>query len=452
MAMHKLWSSVYKELTLLYRDFTGLLVLFVMPVVLVIVVTLVQENVLKSMGETRTQVLLIDNDGQTVGHGIEESLRKSGFVAIIKELNGNKIDIVMAKKAVAKGEFQFCIMIPEGITEAFRKKAKQSVKNSITIGDIKGRAQIEKSPDIPDLLVYFDPALRETFWRGMIGSLEKVILGIEASEKMKIFSELLPIGIETATKKAMGPMWSEEFKSAIPRIHLEWDNKPLMAVKEKVSQYGNLTKTPNTVQQNVPAWTLFGMFFVVVPLCGSLIRERQNGMLARLLTMPISYLTIISGKIIAYVIICMVQFVLIMIVGKVLFPLLGTSVLDAGSSPAALILIALSAALAASGYGILLGTIARTYEQASMFGAVSVVIAAALGGIMVPVFVMPKIMQDISIFSPLSWGLNAFLNVFVRGGDVKSILPEVGLMLSFFLSTTFIAWFYMSQRGRIHIQ
>ena len=65
---------------------------------------------------------------------------------------------------------------------------------------------------------------------------------------------------------------------------------------------------------------------------------------------------------------------------------------------------------------------------------------------------MPKIMQDISIFSPLSWGLNAFLNVFVRGGDVKSILPEVGLMLSFFLSTTFIAWFYMSQRGRIHIQ
>ena len=52
------------------------------------------------------------------------------------------------------------------------------------------------------------------------------------------------------------------------------------------------------------------------------------------------------------------------------------------------------------------------------FGAVSVVIAAAIGGIMVPVFAMPPVMQTISIFSPLSWGLNAFLDVFVRGGSL----------------------------------
>ena len=77
------------------------------------------------------------------------------------------------------------------------------------------------------------------------------------------------------------------------------------------------------MQQNVPAWTLFGMFFCGSPRA-SLIRERQDGMLARLLTMPISYLTIISGKIVAYAIICMVQFALIMAVGKVLLPLLGT--------------------------------------------------------------------------------------------------------------------------------
>ena len=60
-----LWSCIRKELTLLYRDFSGLMVLFVMPVALVIVVTLVQENVLKSMGETKTRMLFIDLDGKT---------------------------------------------------------------------------------------------------------------------------------------------------------------------------------------------------------------------------------------------------------------------------------------------------------------------------------------------------------------------------------------------------
>ena len=162
-----------------------------------------------------------------------------------------------------------------------------------------------------------------------------------------------------------------------------------MAVKENAAQLGKQAKTPNTVQQNIPAWTLFGMFFIVVPLGGSLIRERQSGMLVRLLTMPMSCLTILTGKIVAYVLICMAQFGLIMAVGKFLLPLLGTPVLETGSSPIALIVIALSAAVAACGYGILLGTMARTYEQASAFGAVSVVIAAAIGGIMVPVFVMP---------------------------------------------------------------
>jgi ABC-2 type transport system permease protein len=116
------------------------------------------------------------------------------------------------------------------------------------------------------------------------------------------------------------------------------------------------------------------------------------------------------------------------------------------------VLIVFSVALAACGYGILLGTMARTDEQASTFGAVSVVIAAAIGGIMVPVYVMPQFMQKISVLSPLSWGLNAFLDVFVRGGDMISVLPDVALLLMFFLVTSLVAWFNLSNKGRIRIR
>jgi ABC-2 type transport system permease protein len=450
--MLKLWSCIWKELILLYRDFSGLMVLFVMPVALVIVVTLVQENVLKAMGETKTGVLLVDLDRKAIGRQIEDSLKKSGAVKIIKEINGKQVDIETAQKAVARGEFQVGIVIPRGISDLFEKTARQRVKNAISIDGAEKKKPIEGQEPLPDLLVYFDPTLRENFRAGVVSSLEKVLQGLDVKERIALLFELLPGEMEGAAQKAAGPMWSEEFKKRIPKFQIDWDDTPLMTVKEKVARYGKEAIIPNTVQQNIPAWTLFGMFFIVVPLGGSIIREREDGMLARLLTMPTSYLTIISGKITAYLLICLVQFVFIMTLGRFLLPFLGAPVLDLGSSPAALILIVVSAALAASGYGILLGTIARTYEQASMFGAVSVVIAAALGGIMVPVFIMPRIMQTISEFSPLAWGLNAFLSVFVRNGDVMSVLPQTARLLIFFVSTTFLAWFFMAQRGRFRIE
>ncbi len=447
----KLFWSAKKELTLLFRDVTGLLVLFVMPVVLVIVVTLVQENVLKSMGEKNAKVLLIDMDKKYIGSKTEEILKKSKALELVKELKGKKVDVETAKKKIAKGEFQFCIIVPQGTTESFRNRAKRAVEGSLSVGSRKTKAQAGNSDNHPELIVYFDPTLRETFRAGVISSMEKVLQGIETEEKIKVLSEILPDRLENAAKKAMGASWSDEFKKAIPEITFDWDDKPIVAVREGSARYGAIGKAPSTVQQNVPAWTLFGMFFVVVPLGASLIRERQDGLIARLLTMPVSYLTIISGKIVAYVTVCLAQFVLIMAVGKVVLPLLGTPALDIGSSPAGLVIVALTSALAASGYGILLGTVARTYEQASIFGAVSVVIGAALGGIMVPLYVMPPVMRNIGVFSPLAWGLEAFISIFVRGGDVVSILPEVGMLVLFFIATMLAAWFYMFRRGRMRI-
>jgi len=449
---NKLWPNIQKELLLLLRDHAGLIVIFLMPVVLVIVITLVQQNILASIGETKTKVLFLDMDRRTVGPKIEETLSKSGSLELVKTLRGKAVDVEAARKAVAKGELQFAVIVPEGVTKAFLDKAKEAARKSISIGKTTTGMSEAKSVAVPDLQVYFDPTLQENTRRGIMSALEKTLLAIETDEKVKAFSAILPLEIDAAVRKSMGSMMgSEEFNISLPSIGIAWDKTPIMGIQEKTARYGNTAKMPNTVQQNVPAWTLFGMFFIVVPLGGSLIRERQGEMLVRLLTMPQSCLTILAGKIISYLVICMMQFFLIIAVGRFFLPLLGTPVLDIGSSPAALIVIALSAAAAACGYGILLGTMARTYEQASTFGAVSVVIAAALGGIMVPVFAMPPMMQKISLFSPLSWGLNAFLDVFIRGGNLWSIFPDVALLLLFFLVTTLLAWFNLSRKGRVRV-
>ncbi|MCK5504436.1 MAG: ABC transporter permease, partial [Thermodesulfovibrionia bacterium] len=186
-------------------------------------------------------------------------------------------------------------------------------------------------------------------------------------------------------------------------------------------------------------WTMFAIFFICIPLAGNMIKERNDGISVRLRTMPGSYLTHVLGKIIVYLCVCMIQFVLMLLVGVYILPMLGTEILEMGSDYSAMMLMAVSSGLAATGFGVMLGTLATTHEQASTFGAISVVVAAALGGVMVPVFVMPEIMQKVSVISPLSWGLNGFLDIFLREGNLFEVLPDAMKLLMFFISTLLIS-------------
>lgn len=87
----------------------------------------------------------------------------------------------------------------------------------------------------------------------------------------------------------------------------------------------------------------------------------------------------------------LIQFVLMLLIGVYLMPLFGMESLNLGRNfPAALILLALSAAVAAIGYGIAIGNIANTIHQSAIFGAISVVIMAAIGGAWIPTAVMTE--------------------------------------------------------------
>ena len=86
----------------------------------------------------------------------------------------------------------------------------------------------------------------------------------------------------------------------------------------------------------------------------------------------------------------------------------------------------------------MVGTLFSTHQQSSTFGAVSVVILAALGGVWVPVYVMPEGLQTISRLSPLNWGLESFNNLFLRDTSTMTILPDL-LKLICFAMVTLIA-------------
>ena len=199
----------------------------------------------------------------------------------------------------------------------------------------------------------------------------------------------------------------------------------------------------------MPAATLFAIFFIIVPLSLNLVKEKSQGTFVRLRTNPVSYATVLGGKTIVFLGVCLIQFVLMLLIGVYFFPVIGLPTLDVSGKIVLLLTVTLFAGLAAIGLGLLIGTIAKTQEQSAPFGATFVVILAALGGVWIPVFLMPNFMQVISKLSPMNWGLNAFYDVFLRNVGFQEILPELGLLFLFFMITTIISIAYNNKKNAV---
>jgi ABC-2 type transport system permease protein len=418
--MFRLLSTIKKESLILMRDRAGLGVLFVMPMALVLVVTLVQDSAFKAVRETEIKLIYLDNDRGVFGLALEKVLNEAGNFSLTKKLDGKEVDEKILREKVAKGDFQIGIIVPEGAGREIQEKAGDLIEKMISATSMSGSGNPGKESQPLEIEIHFDPAIRKSFRNSVVSSLNRFIAHIEKTAILDIISG----------------------KFSVNRTVKEGEKdylKSMVEIKEIYAVPESSGLTPNAVQQNVPAWTMFAIFFICIPLAGNMIKERNDGISVRLRTMPGSYLTHVLGKIIVYLCVCMIQFVLMLLVGVYILPMLGTEILEMGSDYGAMMLMAVSSGLAATGFGVMLGTLATTHEQASTFGAISVVVAAALGGVMVPVFVMPEIMQKVSVMSPLSWGLNGFLDIFLREGNLFAVLPDAMKLLIFFMSTLLIS-------------
>ncbi|HRO02303.1 MAG TPA: ABC transporter permease, partial [Terricaulis sp.] len=169
----------------------------------------------------------------------------------------------------------------------------------------------------------------------------------------------------------------------------------------------------------------FALFFVAVPFSTAFIKERQQGALKRLRSTNIGARAQFIGKLTPYFLINQVQVVLMLMAGAYLVPLLGGEALRLNGAPLGFVLLSAALSVAALGLAMLIAMLARTTEQATLTAGVGNIVLAAIGGVMVPTFVMPEAMQAIAAFSPMAWGVDGFLGLLLRGGGVLDIQSEL---------------------------
>jgi ABC-2 type transport system permease protein len=426
--IYKLYQSVYKEFLLLKRDLGGVIILFIMPLVLIIMVTLIQDNTLRNISNTKIPILLVDNDKGKVSKTVFENLQKSDVFSVVTQIDNEPLTESLAKEAVFKGKYQLAIIIPSHLSSDLQAKIDQNVENIVSSLGFTDSLEIKKKPKIvnqKEVKLYFDPATQMSFKNAVMSSIDKMISQIETHS------------IYTA------------FQDQLGEDNASFEQKSFITFKEIVPKINNKEIIPNSVQHNVPAWTLFAIFFIVIPLSINIVKEKTQGTFIRLRTNPVPNSIVLAGKTITYLIICMIQFYMMVVVAMFLFPHIGLPSLNIEGNLFLMTIVALFSGFAAIGFGILIGTVAKTQEQSAPFGATATIILAAIGGVWVPVFAMPKIMQIIAQSSPMNWGLEAFYDVLLRNATFWDLLPELFLLFSFFIVTTTIALLYDKKKRAV---
>ncbi len=424
--MNRLLASIKKELLVLVRDWAGLGLIFLMPVVLVLVMALIQDASFKSLEETRITMLFLDEDQDTLGYRVRQGLERQSHFELITGTGSSPFDEQAIRDQVARGNYQLGIVVKAGSTESIRARGKKLVEETL-FGEYTGEDPAESPARI---IIYFDPAVRASFKVTVRSALENFTSKVEAGI---LFQAL-----------------SDELAQYLPEPPAPLSDQDGGIVYEEINAAGKDTEIiPNSVQHNVPAWTIFAMFFIIIPLTGNLIREKESGLATRMKIMPGNLFQVLGAKIAIYLAVGMLQFLVIVAFAKLAFPFFELPPLVLGPEKVALILLAFSTILAATGYSVLVGTVARTHDQAAVFGMISLIILAAIGGLWVPVFMMPGIMQTASAISPLNWSLEAFYDILLRGSGLRGIAGNIFALLSFFVVTLCCAVWVRWRMGRL---
>ena len=404
----KFSASIFKEIQLLIHDKIGLLILYIMPILLVFIITIVQDSTFRLVNENQMDLLVINNDEGHIGDELIDVLEKSGSFTI--EVNDN-IAFKDLKKATLDHNKLISLYIPNDFTENINGNASHVSNVMLTEFGI-GEGKNDEKTKQPTITFYYDPVLQENFRMTLTTNLQTILVGLENKAMVEqLFRDM-------------------DYDSIPAHIEKEMNGRQTQIISQVAGKNGR-DIIPNSTQHNIPAWTIFAMFFMVITLGGNLVKERLSGSFLRLQTIPSAFMLTIWSKMLVFVFVAMTQMVTLFCIGMFVFPLIGLPELVLPDAMIQLFLISFLSALAAVSYAILIGTYAKSQEQANGFGAVSIIIFAAIGGIWVPTFIMPDYLQQIGKLSPLYWCLDGFYTLFLKNGSWSELSGTLIYLIMF---------------------
>jgi len=417
--MRQIIALALKELNVLWHDREALALLFLMPVFFILLMSLALEGVFETGTSARPLKILVVNEdrGQEAQKTID-ALGKVEGIVLVQTWEGEPLTLEQARDRIARQAF--------GLALHFRQHMSAQIKS--------GRTRTGHSD--PGLALIVDPTLNYH----LLSSLKATIQGVV--ERQALLHRLTQLmahraaaleensGLETTV---VMDTTQSQILDLVSHLSAEILDQPAAVISIIPLQAGQRAQRPTSTEQNVPGYTIFGVFFIVLTLASSFIQEKNDGTFQRILTAPLSKTALLVGKLLPYYLVNLIQIVLMFAVGVFIFDLYLGSI-------AGLLLVSLALSAAANGLGLLVAALGRTEAQVNGLAVLLAIILSALGGMMVPVFVMPGFMQTLAQFTPHAWALAGYHDVMIRGLGVRDVLGEAGVLLLFAGLFFLVAW------------
>ena len=373
-----------KDLILFFHDQRSVILTFLLPVILITLFAFAYGSIGAYDGRSEPVKLLVADFDQT--RSSKEIIYKIDSLEDIRIIVSDSIN---SKELVIKGKYACALLIYKGFQDS-----------------------LESGNGTPVELVYDRSREME------IGILQQNLMSILMSSTGEII-----------VKKSIAKYLQEQFPAIDQSTR---DNILKNAIKKDyntiaikwTSVVGEKNDTKLGLIQAVAGTAILMLLFSVAGVGTSILEEKENGTINRLLYSPLKGSTILYGKMIFAFFISIIQLTAMFLFAWLIFRM------DLSVNIPGLILMIIATSFAVSSLGIFLAAIAKTRQQAQNLSTIIILIMSAIGGSMIPLFIMPSILQKIALLSVNYWGIQGFYDIFWRGLPLEEILPEILILMS----------------------
>jgi ABC-2 type transport system permease protein len=393
-------SVAWKELQVIAKDRGALAVLFLMPLIF----AAIQGGghlVTNEEGDDPTillDVCLVNEDSDLFGMEVAKAIEG------VKELNVTVYDAVTeAEERVAQGEAAAAIVIPADFS------AKIDAYTPTAVEVIVDPAQPMGASIVSGIMnrVVAEVTIWGEVQYGVRSILDESGLLADASAEVRGAVEAQSLGV------------------IMTQLNEMRRNPAIAVVSEDLegTQVEGGWVIP-FVTRIFAGFTVMFIFFIVGTSATSLLREREEGTLRRLLAAPIPRGAVIAGKMLAYMVLACLQVVVIFGVATLFFQV------SLGDSPVALVVLTFSVALVATALGMLVAALARTAKQADDIGVVLSLVLAGVGGAISLGPGTSTRVPGLANLTPHAYAVDAYYSLMAENGTLAQILPEIGILLA----------------------
>ncbi|HRF49880.1 MAG TPA: ABC transporter permease [Anaerolineales bacterium] len=400
-----------KDLTLAFRDVGGLLLMLLAPFALTVGIGLVTGRFSgdSSTGLSQIPVVLVNNDDGDLGRVLVETFASADLADLLEPKTVT--DEAAARAAIDADEAAAAVIVPAGFSTAIFEAVADAPSIELVL-----------NPERPVSAGVVQSIVESLLSRIEVGR----VSGQVAVEQLLQTGRITPDQAE-AIGREFGEQQAGTAGSAI--------------TIRRVDVSGRAAEAFDVLTIIAPGFALMFLMFTVTNAGRTIIQERLNGTLPRLLAAPIGAGEVLGGKLLGIFLIGVAQVAILILANGALFGV------DWGE-PVAVIALVLASAAGAAGWGALLAALAQSPAQISGLGSALMLIFGILGGSLGNQIALPDMLLPVAWLTPNYWGIQGFAAL-GTGASLAEIAPDLGALLAMAAALFGVAIVAFRRRGLV---